>query len=140
MPEEIQDNKGVRKVTEIEAQDAIAACIPEIEKLAWKFFAISRDLGVDEKDDDFALERPGPEHLRWSISESALAMYYELLELIPYARKRAEVTDARLLSIWDRDTNLGFVPAAEAEKRPSGEDSENRVLLRRARSNFLVCR
>lgn len=92
---------GISNLTE--AQDAIAACIPEIERLAWKFFAISRDLDVDEKDDDFALERPGPEHLRWSVAESALAMYYELLELIPYARKGAEVTDARLLSNWEKE-------------------------------------
>lgn len=88
----------------IDAQDAIASCIPEIEKLAWRFFVISRDLGVDEKDDDFGLQRPGPEHLRWSVAESALAMYYELLELLPYVRKGAEMTDARLLSNWERDT------------------------------------
>lgn len=92
------------KMAVIEAQDGIAACIPEIEKLAWKFFVISRDLGVEEKDDDFGLQKPGSEHLRWSVAESALAMYYELLELIPYARKGAEMTDARLLSNWERDT------------------------------------
>jgi hypothetical protein len=92
------------KMSVFEGQDSIASCIPEMEKLAWRFFAISRNLGVDEKDDDFGLEKPGPDHLRWSVAESALAIYYELLELIPYARKGAEMTDARLLSDWERDT------------------------------------
>lgn len=103
MIEEITTGRPAEKAAVIDAQDAIAACIPEIERLAWKFFIISRDLGVDEKDDDFALERPGPEHLRWFVSESALGMYYKLLELIPDIRKGAEVTEARLLSNWEKE-------------------------------------
>lgn len=103
MSEAISTELKAEKDCVIEAQAAIAACIPEIEKLAWKFFVISRDLDVAEKDEDFADEKPGPEHLRWSVAESALAMYYELLELIPYTRKGAEVTDARLLADWEKE-------------------------------------
>jgi hypothetical protein len=102
MPEEIAIDLQAEMVSVVEAQDAIAACIPEIGKLAWKFFAITRDLGVVEKDDDFALERPGPEHLRWFVSESVLGMYYKLLELIPDIRKGAEATEARLLTNWEK--------------------------------------
>ncbi len=45
----------------------------------------------------------GPSTSAGRLPNLALAMYYELLELIPYARKGAEVTDARLLSNWERD-------------------------------------
>jgi hypothetical protein len=103
MIEEMSTDLHSEKVDVIEAQNAIAACIPQIEKLAWKFFTISRGLNVDEKDDDFALEKPGPEHLRWFVSESALGMYYKLLELIPDIRKGAEVTAACLLSNWEKE-------------------------------------
>ena len=99
----ISADAEAEKMTVVEGQDSIASCIPEMEKLAWRFFVISRDLGVDEKDDDFAGERPGPEHLPWFVSESALGMYYQLLELIPDIRKGAEATEARLLSNWEKE-------------------------------------
>jgi hypothetical protein len=99
----ISADAEAEKMTVVEGQDSIAACIPEMEKLAWRFFVISRNLEAGEKGDDFALERPGPEHLRWFVSESALGMYYKLLELIPDIRKGAEVTEARLLSNWEKE-------------------------------------
>ena len=102
MPE-INADAEAEKLTVLEAQDAIASCVPEMENLAWRFFVISRDLEAGEKSDEFALERPGPQHLRWFVSESALGMYYKLLELIPDIRKGAEVTEARLLSNWEKE-------------------------------------
>lgn len=99
----ISADAEAEKMTVVEGQDSIASCIPEMEKLAWRFFAISRNLEAGEKGDDFALEKPGPEHLRWFVSELALGMYYQLLELIPDIRKGAEVTEARLLSNWEKE-------------------------------------
>lgn len=118
MPEGISADAKLEKLAVFEAQDAIAYCIPEVEKLAWRFFVISRNLEVSEKDDDFALERPGPEHVRWFVSESALGMYHKLLELIAFARKGAEVTDACLLSNWEKE-----------QKYEAQEDENNKLRI-----------
>lgn len=77
------------------AQDAIAATIPEIEKIAWQCFTISRDLGLPEGE-DFPVERPSPERLRWWVSLSAGALYEELQEWIVLARRAAQQSEDSL--------------------------------------------
>lgn len=83
-----------------EAQDAMAASFPALETLAWRFYAISRDLGAGEQSEDFPFEKPGPEHLRWYTASAALAAYQELLETQERARRAAERNDFDLFEEW----------------------------------------
>lgn len=91
----------VEPTTIIEAQDAIAAGILEIERLARTFFVIARDLQAPEQEDGFDEQEPGPEHLRWFTAAGAMAAYEGLLDLVPYVRKAAECTDADLRHEWE---------------------------------------
>jgi len=88
------------RMTVVEAQDAIAASFGEIEKMAWRFFAIARDLEVPEQNDDFAFEEPGPDHLRWFTMGACLAGYYDLLDLLERLRSAATRTKDDLLDQW----------------------------------------
>ena len=83
-----------------EAQDAMAASFPIFESLAWRFFAIARDLEAAEESEEFPLEEPGPDHLRWYTASSALATYYDLLETRERARTAAERTHADLVEAF----------------------------------------
>ena len=84
------------RMSVVEAQDALAALIPEVDTLAWKFFVISRSLGVDLNDEETSPLTPGPEQLRWHTALGALATYNELTELLPYIRKNIERTASDL--------------------------------------------
>ena len=99
-----------------EAQDMLAATIPELEKIAWRFFAIGRDLEAPLDDETFADEVPGPEHLRYFTALGAMAAYTELLELIPYLRKTAECADTDLLEEWKKREALENVLPTLAAK------------------------
>ncbi len=100
MPEEVRTEKPDERMTVVEAQDAIAASIPELERLAWRFFVIARDLEAPEQADDFDESEPGPEHLRWLTASGAMATYSELIALVPYSRKTAERSNSDLREQW----------------------------------------
>lgn len=109
MPKEDLTENADERMTVVEAQDAIAASIPEIDRLAWRFFAIARDLQAVEQADDFDETEPGPEHLRWLTATAAMATYSELIDLIPYARKAAERSDSDLREQWQLKRNAAKV-------------------------------
>ena len=88
------------RMTVIEAQDAIAASFGDFEKLSWRLHAIARDLAAPDQDDDFAFEKPGPEHLRWFTASACSAAFDDLLELLERLREAATRTDADLLDEW----------------------------------------
>ena len=106
-----------------EAQDMIATAIPEIEKLAWRLFAIARDLGAPEGEEDFADQEPGPEHLRYFTAAGAMAVYSEMLELIPYLRKTAEKNDGDLREEWQGRQAHDSLPAEERQRKAAAESS-----------------
>lgn len=96
------------KMSVPEAQDAMAASFPIFETLAWRFFAIARDLEAGEQNEEFPNEKPGPLHLRWFTANAALSVYYELLEVRERARKAAERNDFDLEEEWqDRQRHSG---------------------------------
>jgi len=100
----VQDTRMAVK----EAQDAMAASFPVLETLAWRFFAISRDLEAGEQSEDFPFEKPGPEHLRWYTASAALAAYHELLESLARARRAVERSELDLFEEWqDRQADEG---------------------------------
>lgn len=79
----------------------MAACFGDLEKLAWRFFTISRDLDVRLEDEDFPYEKPGPDHLRFMTALSSLGTYYEMLALIECVRKDAVLTHSDLVFQWE---------------------------------------
>ena len=95
-----RSTEGMVRTTVIEAQDAIAASFGEFEKMAWRLFAIARDLEAPVMDDDYAFEKPGPDHLRWFTMGACLSAYYELLEMLERLRTAATRTDDDLLDDW----------------------------------------
>ena len=105
------------RMTVIEAQDAIAASFGDIEKLSWRLHAIARDLAAPEQDDDFAFEKPGPEHLRWFTMGACYAAYDELMELLEKLREAATRTDDDLLDDWN-EQQLRLTQKAEAHLDP----------------------
>jgi hypothetical protein len=100
-----------------EAQDAIAATIPELEKISWTCFTISRELGPPEGE-DFPVDQPLPEQLRWSTSLSAMALYYELQETISLARKAAELSELDLGEDIELETPLSKKPRGGKPREP----------------------
>lgn len=106
-----------------EAQDMLAATIPELEKIAWRFFAIGRDLEAPLDDETFADEVPGPEHLRYFTAAGAMAVYSEMLELIPYLRKTAEKNDGDLREEWQGRQAHDSLPAEERQRKAAAESS-----------------
>lgn len=90
------------KLTIHEAQDAMAACFGDLEKLAWRFFTISRDLDVRLEDEDFPHEKPGPDHLRFMTALANMGTYYEMLALIERARRDAVLTHSDLVYEWEK--------------------------------------
>ena len=93
-------------MTVIEAQDAIAASFGDFEKLSWRMHAIARDLAAPDQNDDFAFEKPGPEHLRWFTAGACSAAFDDLLELLERLREAATRTDADLLDGWQEHQDL----------------------------------
>jgi len=90
-----------------EAQDQIAAALPEIDKLAWRLFAIARDLDAPlDDDEDFREQEPGPTHLRYFVALGAMAGYTALLETIGSLRGTAEQTDFDIRQDWWRGKQL----------------------------------
>ena len=90
-----------------EAQDQVAATLPEIEKLAWRLFAIARDLDAPlDDDEDFREQEPGPTHLRYFVALGAMAGYTALLETIESLRGTAEQTDFDIRQDWLRAKQL----------------------------------
>lgn len=83
------DHDPIERQTIVQAQNAIAGLIPEIEQLAWKFFQIVRALDVPLNDKSFLDEGPQPGHLRWRVALGAMSTYSELIDLIPFARESA---------------------------------------------------
>jgi hypothetical protein len=93
---------AAKRLSVSEAQDAIAATFGKIEKLAWRYFVIARDLGADLDDESFPDREPGPDHLRWFTALSAMALYTELIDLLPYARRAAERAHQNLVDDWKK--------------------------------------
>ena len=104
-------------MTVIEAQDAIAASFGDIEKLSWRLQAIARDLAAPDQGDDFAFEKPGPEHLRWFTMGACYAAYDELMDLLEKLREAATRTDDNLLDDWN-EQQLRLTQKAEAHLDP----------------------
>ena len=100
-----------------EAQDAIAATIPELEKISWSCFTISRELGPPEGE-DLPIDQPLPEQLRRSTSLSAMALYYELQETIALARKAAEMSELDLEE--NEELEMPLTEKSRGEARPKG--------------------
>ena len=103
------------RMTVIEAQDAIAASFGDIEKLSWRLHAIARDLAAPDQDDDFAFEKPGPEHLRWFTMGACFAAYDELMQLLEKLREAATRTDDDLLDDWE-EQQLRLTKKADAQR------------------------
>ena len=103
------------RMTVIEAQDAIAASFGDIEKLSWRLHAIARDLAAPDQDDDFAFEKPGPEHLRWFTMGACFAAYDELMQLLEKLREAATRTDDDLLDDWE-EQQLRLTRKADAQR------------------------
>jgi hypothetical protein len=92
---------AAKRLSVIEAQDAIAATFGKLEKLAWRYFVIARELEADLDDETFPDREPGPDHLRWFTALSAMALYTELIELLPLAREAAERVHQNLVDEWE---------------------------------------
>jgi hypothetical protein len=111
------------KLSAVEAQDAIAGTFGKLEKLAWHFFVIARDLEVDLDDENLPERKPGPDHLRWFTALSAMALYSELIEALNNARKAAERSHQDLINDWEkkerpqRPPGLLSPPAAKAQRK-----------------------
>lgn len=111
------------RMTVTEAQDAIAASFGDFEKLSWRLHVIARDLAAPDQDDDFAFEKPGPEHLRWFTMSACYAAYDELLELLERLREAATRTDDDLLADWQaQQTRLA--KTALSQRNPSFKQEE----------------
>lgn len=93
---------AAQKLSVIEAQDAIAGTFGKLEKLAWHFFVIARDLEVDLDDENLPDQKPGPDHLRWFTALSAMALYTELMEVLNHARQAAERNHQDLVGEWEK--------------------------------------
>lgn len=89
-----------------QAQAAIAAIIPEFERLAVQLEAIAEALGVDLENEEMLESEPGPEHLRWHTALGALALHSELEELMDSARFHSERTAADLWARWKEDQEV----------------------------------
>ena len=89
-----------------QAQAAIAALIPEFERLADQLEAIAEALGVDLENEEMLESEPGPEHLRWHTALGAMALHSELEELMDSARYHSERTDADLWARWKEDQEV----------------------------------
>jgi hypothetical protein len=90
----------VQKMSVIEAQDAMAATFGRLEKLAWHFFAIARNLQVDLEDEEMPDREPGPDHLRFFTALSAISAYYDLSEILDDIREAAKRTHQDLIDDW----------------------------------------
>ena len=88
------------------AQAAIAALIPEFERLANRLEAIAEALGVDLENEEMLESEPGPEHLRWHTALGAMALHSELEELMDSARFHSERTAADLWARWKEDKEI----------------------------------
>lgn len=109
-----------------EAQDAIAACLSEIETLAWKFFRISRDLDVDLRDEEFPEEKPGPDHLRFATALGCMGTYYELLEVLESARRDAVRDHQDLVYDWEKRSSPGAAPPPARQASGGGTAAKGR--------------
>ena len=119
-PERSRTKPAAEKLSVNEAQDAIAATFGEIEQLAWRFFAIARDLQVDNlEDEDFPDRKPGPDHLRWFTALSGMAAYYDLLSLLESAREAAVRTHQDLVDDWAKKQE---VAASGSRERAAGPE------------------
>ena len=107
------------RMTVIEAQDAIAASFGDFEKLSWRLHTIARDLAAPDQQDDFAFEKPGPEHLRWFTMGACYAAYQDLQELLERLREAATRTDDDLLDAWHEQQ------ARQEDPRPQPASSAN---------------
>lgn len=99
----IGDNPSM---TVAQAQDAMAATLGDLEKLAWHFFSIARNLDVDLEDEDFPELKPGPDHLRFFTALACMGTYYALLQLIESVRDRATSDHSHLMRSWEKDQEL----------------------------------
>jgi hypothetical protein len=109
------------RLSAVEAQDEIAATFADFEKLAWRYFVIARDLGVNLDDEDFPDQKPGAHHLRWFTALGATAIYTELIDLLAIARKAATRTDRDLMEEWlKRQPSPAAAPKAKTKPRTAG--------------------
>ena len=116
-----------RKLSVIEAQDAIAATFGDLENLAWRFFVIARDLDADLGDESFPDQEPGPDHLRWFTALSAMALYTELSELLPLARKAAERVHQNVVDDWEKKQVRQTSRAAAAPPKLQKANRKKRI-------------
>jgi hypothetical protein len=118
---------AARKLSVIEAQDAIAATFGDLEKLAWRFFVIARDLEADLDDESFPDQEPGPDHLRWFTALSAMALYTELIELLPLARKAAERGHQNVVDEWEKKHSASGASARAVPSKPKQTKRKQRL-------------
>ena len=106
MPRGSSKRRGPATTTVSEAQAAIAALIPKLEKLAKRSFVIASQLDADLDDAEMLDRKPGPDHLRWHTALGAMAIHSELMDITSLAQANAERTDADLFERWQREQKL----------------------------------
>lgn len=94
------------RLTVIEAQDALASTLGDLERIAWRFFSTARDLDVDLEDEEFPFAEPGPDHLRFFTALSCMGAYYGMLQLIQTVRESATRMQSDLVTEWQKSQEL----------------------------------